>query len=583
MQSKSKSLHYYIRLIMWTTAIVPVLIYSIYLARLEVKHYQNEVKLYSQQTVNSLELFLSNFDDEIRNSLNMFTGNYALQMVKENPNYGPVVNSSIAQFNQGRVYKDIAFGLSDGRMFTENINILPKDYDPRMRPWYKIAVEHPGEIKVTDLYQDALDPLKWTITYSKAVYSDISNQLIGVAGADVTLTKLGLLFEQNHINEAFRLLILDNNHRIIASSDMNGVLRMSDGSMLPENYRNQKLIRYEEDQYFLETQNIGFMNWEVVLLSKRSDVYLSVLKTLLPVFLLASVFILLVSMVSESLEPKILKALDQIVDSLKRMGTGDYLTEDVVLSTAPLEFVIIQKEVGSMKKLIGDQTNKLMLQKNEINEQYQEINALYEETAAMNESLNDLLEQIEHNYGLTVEALSNAIEANDFYTKGHCERVRLYSLKMGEAIGLGPNQLKDLEYASILHDIGKVGIPSSILNKQSPLSSEEYDQIKMHPELGAKIISNVPYLSRSAEIIKHHHEWYNGTGYPDGLKGNETNIMSQIIGVADAYDAMTSIRSYRKVPLTHEMAVEQLILGKETQFNPELVTLMITLFNLNSF
>lgn len=575
MQSKAKSFHYYIRLIMWLTAIVPILFYSVYLVRLEVGHYAQKVDMMSTQTISELEIFLKNFDDEIRNSLNMFTSNYALQMVDENDQYAPLVNASIVQFNQGRAYKDIAFGLADGRMFTENIDILPAGYDPRTRPWYQIAEKNPGDIVVTDLYKDALDETKWTITYSKAVLSEKDKSIIGVAGADITLIKLEDVFEQYHVGGLYRMVLLDDTNRIIASTTEDGQLKMSDGSQWRESTTERQTISFDGKDYYSEPKSIQFMGWKVLLLTRRSTVYANVFKALLPVFVVAFLFALLVNEVIKRIDPIVLESLDQVVESIKQIGEGDYNSESQLTERAPREFVLINDEIESMKSLLGNQNSQLLRQKNEINEQYQEINALYEETSAMNESLTDLLTQVELSYGLTVEALSNAIEANDIYTRGHCDRVKKYSLMLGEAAGLTGNQLKVLEYASILHDIGKVGIPSVILNKPTALTEEEYGLIKKHPEFGAKILSTVPYLKETSNVILHHHEWFNGSGYPQGLKGDEINLIAQIICVTDAYDAMTSIRSYRPEPLSIELAKEQLILGRGTQFNPQFVDLFI--------
>lgn len=181
------------------------------------------------------------------------------------------------------------------------------------------------------------------------------------------------------------------------------------------------------------------------------------------------------------------------------------------------------------------------------------------------------LEQFE-----TIYAFAEAIGTRDGYTMGHSEKVAEYSRLIAERMGLDL-ATADLAYlCGIVHDVGKIGIPEEILNKKGPLNSEEYRLIKGHSEMGASILSHISWLHDIVPIIEAHHEWYNGTGYPRGLKGDNIPLLSRILSVADSFDAMTSDRSYRKAyPV--EKAVEELKNNAGTQFDPRVVEVFLEL------
>lgn len=186
------------------------------------------------------------------------------------------------------------------------------------------------------------------------------------------------------------------------------------------------------------------------------------------------------------------------------------------------------------------------------------------------------LKAVNRAYRATLVALSVVLEARDRQTGAHADRVVYHVLLLARKMGLKQDQLISLEQGAILHDIGKVGIPDSILLKPGPLTPEEMEVIKSHPIIGCKIIENIPYLHPAMKVVRHHHEWYNGEGYPDGLKGKEIPIVARIFSVADAYDAMTSDRPYRKA-FSEEHALEELRRCAGTQFDPDVVDLFTSL------
>ncbi len=175
-----------------------------------------------------------------------------------------------------------------------------------------------------------------------------------------------------------------------------------------------------------------------------------------------------------------------------------------------------------------------------------------------------------------VQALANTIDAKDSYTNGHSTRVAQYSVMLAKRMGYEGEKLEQLQYAAMLHDIGKIGVPREIINKPDRLTDEEYAVIKTHPSIGENILKEITEISDIAIGARWHHERYDGKGYPDGLQGSEIPELARIIGVADAYDAMTSKRSYRDV-LAQEIVIGELEKGKSTQFDPQIAQIMIEL------
>ena len=178
----------------------------------------------------------------------------------------------------------------------------------------------------------------------------------------------------------------------------------------------------------------------------------------------------------------------------------------------------------------------------------------------------------------TAEALASAIDAKDRYTHGHSQRVATYAKEIAKEAGMSETECEKIYFAGLLHDVGKIGIPDDIICKAGKLTKEEYDEIKKHPVHGKEIlekISRLPYLSTGAN---YHHERYDGKGYPSGLEGENIPEMARIIAVADAYDAMTSKRSYRN-PIPQQTVREEIIKGMGTQFDPEFAKIMVHLID----
>ncbi len=195
---------------------------------------------------------------------------------------------------------------------------------------------------------------------------------------------------------------------------------------------------------------------------------------------------------------------------------------------------------------------------------------------------NDLSQQVErartdiqHHYEGTVKALITAIDVVDHYTRGHSERVSNFSLQLADEIGFPRDQIGLLQQAAMVHDIGKIGVEGRILRKRGKLSTEEMDAMKRHPQIGVEIVTPVPFMAEGIPVILHHHERFDGRGFPSGQKGEEIVLGARIVAIADAVDAMLSDRPYRKA-LTHQEVRLELEREAGAQFDPAILSALVS-------
>jgi len=189
----------------------------------------------------------------------------------------------------------------------------------------------------------------------------------------------------------------------------------------------------------------------------------------------------------------------------------------------------------------------------------------------VSEKTAELLEtqvKLQKSYLNTIHAMVNAMEVNDVYTRGHSERVTALAIAIGKEIGLDSGDLSELRIGALLHDLGKIGVITTVLTKEQSLSDDEYQVVKMHPETGAKILGPIGFKDSIIRCIREHHEWYDGKGYPAGLSRDEIHLYARIVSVADSFDAMTSKRLYRE-NLDYEAAAREIYRNRERQFDPE--------------
>jgi putative two-component system response regulator len=236
--------------------------------------------------------------------------------------------------------------------------------------------------------------------------------------------------------------------------------------------------------------------------------------------------------------------LDTAVHALK-MGACDYITKpfnfDVLLIT--IENALRKKD---LERQLNDYRTNL---EQKVKEQTDVINSMYVRS---------------------IDAMIKALEAKDFYTRGHSQRVTLYSIAIGEELGMTGQEREDLHRASVLHDLGKIGVREAVLNKPGRLTEEEFAEIVRHSETAVRILEPIPFFRPLLPAILHHHERFDGKGYPARLAGSNIPFASRIMAVADTFDAMTSTRAYRKaLPVADSIAEIRRCSG--TQFDPDIV------------
>jgi putative nucleotidyltransferase with HDIG domain len=221
----------------------------------------------------------------------------------------------------------------------------------------------------------------------------------------------------------------------------------------------------------------------------------------------------------------------------------------------------------------GRQSKLRIYSKDELGDLTESFNRMTELITSQQARLGTYATELEEAYVSTVTVLSAAIDARDPYTLGHSTRVAKLARKMGAAIGLSHQELEDLEIASLFHDVGKLKTPDFVLLKDGPLDPQEHREISSHSENGAAILGRAPSLQKYMPAVRHHHEWFNGEGYPDGLRGDDIPLYAAIIAVADAFDAMTSARPYKSAR-SDEEALRELTLFAGRQFNPRIVEVL---------
>ena len=267
---------------------------------------------------------------------------------------------------------------------------------------------------------------------------------------------------------------------------------------------------------------------------------------------------------------------DEVVEEVRKFNKEIYILlltghKDLV---PPLETIKRLDIQGYCEK--SDKFDQLLLL---IESGIKSIKQMYE-IKRINEELAESNEKLEQAYLDMIQTLRYTVEAKDPYTRGHSDRVSEYSVLIGEKVGLSEEELKTLRIGGLFHDIGKIGIPDKILLKTDKLTDDEYSEIKNHPSIGAHILGEATIFKDIVPIVKHHHEKFDGRGYPSGLKGEEIPYMARIAAIADTFDAMTSRRSYREA-LDLQYVKDEIKKCEGTQFDPQLAEIFLDILENN--
>ncbi len=239
-----------------------------------------------------------------------------------------------------------------------------------------------------------------------------------------------------------------------------------------------------------------------------------------------------------------------------RFGAFDYL-----IKPFDKDDVLVVVEKGLKKR----RTNKGLKLERDI---------LLDRASYLEEQVTSARSNIMNYYEGTVKALNLTIDAKDHYTYNHSSRVAKLSSLLANAYGVQQSAIMEIEHAASIHDIGKIGIEEAILRKNGGLTDDEYDEIKKHPKIGARIVQSIPFLEEAIPVILNHHERYDGKGYPEGIGGDEIPLSARIVGVADAIDAMMSFRPYRDALLMSKV-ISELKENSGIQFDPDIVDIIL--------
>ncbi len=247
--------------------------------------------------------------------------------------------------------------------------------------------------------------------------------------------------------------------------------------------------------------------------------------------------------------------IDMAVEAM-RLGAYDFL-----IKPADLDLILLSVKKALEKKRLEE----------EVEAYHKNLEKLVEERTA---NLQQAFRVLKKAHLDSVKVLAEAIDAKDPYTRGHSERVRRMSLRIATHLGFPENRLESLEYGALLHDIGKIGIKDEVLQKPGVLNPGEYQYIQEHPLIGVKIVEGIDFFRDKIPMIRHHHERFDGTGYPDGLAGEAIPLEARIITVPDAFDAMTSVRPHSQSRPLQDVLMK-LEEGKRKQFDPQILEIFL--------
>lgn len=562
-------------------ALVPTLVLGGYAYSIQTSEFMNDLTESSRHTMEAVRITIDDFDRQNRNVLKNFSRSPEIQRLVSEPDSPEgirwVIRGYESDFNQ---VDRIFVGLDDGRFFTSEPQEESDPFDPRFRPWYHLAMKTVSSVVMSDAYDNTGSTFGRSVTYSTQIFESTTGSLMGVAGSEVSLMDLEYEIDRLWRMEASTLIIAEDTGFVVVGS--RNPLREALDSEPQEVQRLIGLKSYAETSidgvpYILHGRKCLSTRWYILSLTPRSvlrqtEVYVVVTT------LVAMALLLLISWgMSHILKRFLTQPFEKLTGRIKDTDLVGSEGDVTVNLKAPQEIQMIEESFIELLQRLRLQAEELSEQKQEINQQYEEINALYEQSSAMNDTLNDLVQQLRQSNRETIQALSNAIEAKDVYTKGHCDRITEISIALGEALGLDSKAMEELELAGMLHDVGKVAVHSQILLKPGSLTEEEFAMIRQHPENGYNMLRGIEFLKGPSELIRQHHERMDGKGYPGGLSGDQILFGARILSIADAYDAMTSARAYRLNPLSSAEAVAQLEAGAGTQFDSELVSVMRTL------
>lgn len=538
---KNKSLHKIILRLMFFSAALPILILGIYAYVSEIDVYSKEVDTSANDSLMTIQAVIDDFDTTSRSLVKVIADSIKVMNTATDTIHYEEIGKEMRRFEtQFTQIERIYLVLNDGQVIDKEgiVNKLHEQNDLRTSIAYKSALALPNKVVLStnsQTFQKSDSPF---LSYSMAVIHPDSNKVLAVIVVDINPEKLEIILSGIHLRIDGTLVVSDGAGNIIFGqyTPLRYKLRKSpeDVKQLIEMKSSEQINLYNEDYKIYGNRGLK-TGWYILSIIPVSELKTLQKNMLISVIVVIVIMLIAVMWLSSRIQTYATKPIDKLVDIIGKFGLTEQIDSIVFSENTPNELVVISHTLNQMIERIRGQGDEL------------------------------------------IQVLSNAIEANDEYTKGHCERVTKISLRIGEIIGMSSSELNDLALAAMLHDIGKLGVPSNILNKADKLTDEEFEIMKLHPKIGSQIVSGVSSLAKATEVIHQHHEKFDGTGYPMGLKGENILLMARILCISDSFDAMTTRRSYRMTPLSMDRVRQELINGKGTQFDPELVDIFMDL------
>ncbi|MCX7654287.1 MAG: HD domain-containing protein [Fervidobacterium sp.] len=448
-----------------------------------------------------------------------------------------------------------AFGTVYGKMITYPKYDYPPEYDPRSRPWYRLAISNPKNVVITPPFIHGIlkEP---TIAVVKAVYNS-EGKFLGVLGFDIVASRIS----ENILPD--KAYIVDSEGTLVAKKgEISAIF-------------SPKRVKKGEGIYFKTTGLTHYVAKESVAgtyIVVEHSLMNHIIPTFLPVIVLLTSILTLGYLVSKKLVTflslNISKPIEEIVNSVRNYLLGKKFS--INLKSEIREIDLLQKEFSAMVETIDTQME-------EVKESYKKLETVNLQLEELIDILKEKDRQITETYHFLTERLAMVVEAFDEPTGKHVKRVRLLSKFFAEKIGLPEEKIFEIELFAPLHDIGKIFLPKDLLTKPGRLTPDEFELVKQHTKWGAELLSGDEKLKIAYNIALYHHEKYDGTGYPFGLKADEIPIEAQIVSIVDVYDALRSDRPYKKA-LTHEEAVKIILEGDEKtkpdHFSPKLLEIL---------
>lgn len=477
-------------------------------------------------------------------------------------------------------FKYIYVGFENGiHISTRRTEALP-GFDPTTRQWFVDASLAQKPI-VTVPYYDVE-----TKSYCVSIAVPVKMAVPGVLSTDLDLENIKKLAQATLFHPSARTMLISKDGIVIYDTALNqqtigkSILEIADGSYSERflnaiaNKKGSFSMECQGKNYYMLYDTVSSSEW-IVVTQLPTDVFYVESNHIVKYAFLASLAVIVVVLWGSFLIiRRITSPLESMAVVAMEVGKGNMGVAFSIQGSDEIKKLATCLE-GMRGHVVSLLQNKdVMIHETIANKE--EINSLYQQMVALNDGLTKALHEKNAAYMETIKALADAMEAKDVYTRGHGDRVLKYSVDIGAALGLTKEQISQLSYAAVLHDIGKIGVPSPILNKAGKLTAEEYEIVKRHPQIGFKIIQNIEYLKDISTAVLEHHEWINGGGYPRGLVGDSIHYMAKILTVADAYDAMTSFRPYRE-PLKPGEACIELRRNKGIQFDEVVVEVFCSL------